>query len=474
MKRIAALCLTFLLLASCSVAADPTITAAPNTASLTEPSIYWITTAPEATASQENTFASEAASSLPQAETSQAAVRTAETGATVTTEKSQTANKPTVTTKKATVTPGVKNEIRAVWLSYFDLKSPAGGLSEQAWRKKYAALFDKYKRYGLNTLFIHVRPYTDAIYPSALYPWSDILTGTQGKNPGYDPLKILCSLASERGLAVHAWLNPFRILPDNTELSELAKNNPALPHIEAKDQWVREVSGRYYWNPAYTESQALVFKGVRELLENYPLVGIHIDDYFYPTQAASFDAAQYNAYKENGGALPLGDWRREVISQFVSGLYRTVHNARSGAVLSISPAGDMKSNYNREYADIARWMREAGYADWIVPQVYFGFKHPKFPFEATAHSWAQLPKHTDLRLVYGLAAYKVGADDKYAGETARGEWKENSDIIARQVKIIRGLKGCAGFALYSSAAFFNNNLSDTAEKERDNLQLLLN
>ena len=380
---------------------------------------------------------------------------------------------PTISTTTAPQAAPGPAEIKALWLSYFDLMLPKGGISEQNYRGKYEVLFDEVAQYGFNTLFVHVRPFSDAIYPSEIYPWSEILTGTQGKDPGYDPLQILCELAGARGLEVHAWLNPFRVTPDSRDISKLAKKNPALAHIKADDGWVRQANGRYYWNPAVPEAHALVYDGVRELLENYPLAGIHIDDYFYPTQEAAFDAAQYGAYRAQGGALPLDEWRREMVSQFVAGLYRAVKRARPEAILSISPTANMATNYSEYYADAARWMREPGFADWMIPQIYYGFEHAKLPFEATARAWADLPRHESLRLVYGLAAYKTGQDDEFAGEAARGEWQSHDDILARQTIFARELGGTGGVALYSCAGLFGNNLTNIAQREKDGLQKLL-
>ena len=380
---------------------------------------------------------------------------------------------PTISTTTAPQACLGPAEIKALWLSYFDLMLSDGGISEEKYRGIYGVLFDEVAQCGFNTLFVHVRPFTDAIYPSAIYPWSEILTGAQGKGPGYDPLQILCELAGTRGLQIHAWLNPFRITPDHRDLSKLAKNNPALPHIEADDGWVRQANGRYYWNPARPETHALVYDGVRELLENYPLAGIHIDDYFYPTTDPAFDAVQYDAYCRQGGALPLDDWRRELVSQFVAGLYRAVKRTKPDAILSVSPTANLAKNHDEYYADAARWMREPGFADWMVPQLYYGFQHAKLPFEATARAWADLPKHGGLRLVFGLAAYKAGQDDELAGEAARGEWQSHSDILARQTVFARGLEGTGGVALYSCAGLFGPGLTEIAQKEKANLQKLL-
>jgi len=384
----------------------------------------------------------------------------------------ENAASPIISTVTAPPSAREPAEIVALWLSFYDLTLPKGGISEKKYVGIYAALFDEATEYGVNTLFVHVRPFTDAIYPSEIYPWSEILTGTQGVDPGYDPLGILCELAEERDLQLHAWLNPFRITPDHRDLSKLDRKNPALAHIEAQDGWVRQVGSRYYWNPAMPETHALIYEGVRELLERYPLAGIHIDDYFYPTTDRGFDQAQYAAYRAQGGALSLEDWRREMVSQFVAGLYRTVHRVKPGAILSISPTANIAKNYDDYYADAARWMREPGFADWMVPQVYFGFEHAKLPFAATARAWVVLPRHGGLRLVFGLAAYKTGQEDELAG-AGRGEWQAKDDILARQTVYARNLEGYGGIALFSCTGLFGKELTDIAQNEKEYLHKLL-
>ncbi|MDR2753897.1 MAG: family 10 glycosylhydrolase [Oscillospiraceae bacterium] len=360
--------------------------------------------------------------------------------------------------------------MRGAWVAYYEIAQSAGGVSKSAFIKKADALFKKMADYGINTVFLHVRPFSDAIYPSKLAPWSDILTGTQGGNPGYDPLQIFCDLAAQYRLALHAWINPFRI-SRNDDLTKLAASNPALAHIEANDGWVRKTGGQYYWNPAMPETHALIYAAVKELLGKYSLAGLHIDDYFYPTTAASFDAAQYKAYQTAGGKLALGDWRREMVSLFVQGLYRTAKQAAPGAVVSISPAGNLKTVRTEMFADVPRWMAEPGYADWMIPQVYFGFENAACPFAKTASDWAALPRHSGLRLLFGLAAYKCGQTDAYAG-AGKEEWKTNSDILARQLKKIRTLNGYSGFSLFSYE-FIGKTLSGIALQERENFQKML-
>ncbi|MDR3313937.1 MAG: family 10 glycosylhydrolase, partial [Oscillospiraceae bacterium] len=318
-------------------------------------------------------------------------------------------------------------EIRAVWLSYYEM-SQAAETTRAQFVARYREVFARIKAFGLDVVFVQVRPFADSIYPSEVFPWSAVLTGTQGQDPGYDPLAILLELAQAAGLAIHAWINPFRIAK-STDPAKLAAQHPAQAHIKAKDRWVLEADGQLYWNPALPETHALVYAGARELLQNYPaLAGLHIDDYFYPTAAPALDAAEYEAYCAAGGALALGAWRRELVSQFVAGLYRTAKQANPAVVFSISPSANIEKDRDEMFADVERWLREPGYCDWMLPQVYFGFAHYKLPFAEVVQRWSALAEetHTAARLAFGLAAYKCGESDPYAG-TGSEEWIDAAD-----------------------------------------------
>ncbi|MCL2107519.1 MAG: family 10 glycosylhydrolase [Oscillospiraceae bacterium] len=368
-----------------------------------------------------------------------------------------------------------EDEVRAVWLCYFELAAPAGG-TEAAFRERFGKGFRELADFGINTVFVQVRPFADAIYPSALFPWSDIFGGKQGVDPGFDPLAVLLRLGQEHGLAIHAWINPFRA-SRSADASKLAPGHPILPHIEADDGWARQADGRWYWNPALPEVHALVYAGVRELLENYALAGIHIDDYFYPTKDAAFDAAQYESYRKRGGGLALGDWRREMVSQFVAGLYRETKRIRPDAVVSISPAANIEKNYADMYADLERWTREPGFADWIIPQLYFGFENQSMPFERWARRWAALVAEAEanakepVKLIFGLGLYKAGLEDAYAG-AGSGEWLGNNRMIAEQLEMIRKLPAYYGLALFSFNSLAGESLSKAAKREKEHLEKL--
>ncbi|MDR1735014.1 MAG: family 10 glycosylhydrolase [Oscillospiraceae bacterium] len=384
-------------------------------------------------------------------------------------EAAETSAPPAVTSAETqdTAAKANLNPVRAVWLSYVDLKQPAPGISGKAFKEKYEAAFVRMAAMGLTDVFIQVRPFSDAIYPSKLAPWSHILTGTQGKDPGYDPLAILVDAGHKNGLAVHAWLNPFRIWL--AEKDKLALSNPALEHLAKKDAYVREAAGGYYWNPALPAVHTMIYDTVEEILKGYAVDGIHIDDYFYPTTDAAFDKPEYEAYKKSGGTLSLADWRRSVVDSFVSGLYNRTKAAKPGAIVSISPAANIEKNRTEMYADVAVWAATPGYCDWLIPQLYFGFEHPTFPFAKTAKAWAALPQHSGLRLIAGLAPYKAGVGDPNAGEAA-DEWQKHQDILGRQAQEIQKLRTYQGFALYSYASVCGENLTAAQSAEMENLE----
>ena len=187
---------------------------------------------------------------------------------------------------------------------------------------------------------------------------------------------------------------------------------------------------------------------MREILGKYDIDGIHIDDYFYPSTDKSIDSKQYSQYKASGGALSLAEWRRASVNSFVSSLYSTVKATNSNLTVSISPAAQIEKNKNELYADCALWLSSKGYADIIIPQIYFGFEHETLDFQSLLAEWAALPRNPQIKLVCGLAAYKCGKNDAYAG-TGSAEWQENTDILARQLKCIRKNKNYSGFVVFS-------------------------
>lgn len=350
----------------------------------------------------------------------------------------------------------VFEEIRAVWISFSELSMrEEPDQTENAFRQKAKTMVENIAKNKMNTVFLHVRPCSDAFYRSEIYPFSSYLTGAEGKDPGYDPLAVFCDYANEYNLSVHAWINPFRICSEEN-FNNRAPNNPALQMPES----IVRVNGGVYYNPADPAVHALIVSGVRELLQNYPIDGIHIDDYFYPSTDESIDRTFFSAQSEK----PLDEWRRDTVSAFVQSLYKTVKSFGKEKIFSISPAVDIRRNENELYADVTRWAQNDGYCDWLIPQLYVGFEHETFPFEQMTTDWNALTTAQTVKLLFGLSVYKCGDTDKYAGSGCT-EWTENSDILSRQLRCIRSFSRYGGFALFSYSYAFGKNMSDFSESE---------
>ena len=224
---------------------------------------------------------------------------------------------------------------RAMWVSY--LEWPMFDTSgAQGFAASVGSLLDNCAALGLNTVIVQVRPFGDAVYPSAVYPWSHLVTGVQGQDPGYDPLAIFVEQAHARGLAIEAWVNPYRVrLNDTMPPGELAADNPALLH----EGWALEANGGLYYDPALPEVQDMVVQGVTEIVQNYDVDGIQFDDYFYPTTDEAFDTESYARY---GGGQDLAEWRRANVNTLVQKVYAAVKAVKPEAVFRHQPAGQQR------------------------------------------------------------------------------------------------------------------------------------
>lgn len=351
-------------------------------------------------------------------------------------------------------------EISAVWISYTELsmKDENGG-NEDSFRDKISEMFDNCAQLGINTVFAQIRPFCDAMYPSEIFPWSAYLTGYQGDPVYYDPLEIMVEEAHERGLGLHAWINPFRVSFD-TDTDKLSEKNPAKKFLNDENTKDRVVTadGGLYLCPASTQNHKLIIDGVREIIRNYEVDGIHIDDYFYPSTDISVDKTYYEEYKKSGGALFYDKWRLEVISSFVSQMYTAVKSERNDCVFSISPAGNINNNYEEEYADVERWCSEKGYCDWIIPQIYYGFENEVLPFDKACKSWSELDTTDDVRMIYGIPAYKVNGEED--------EFKAGGGIIEKQISVAKATDNYGGVAFFS----YSSLVDPDCKKEFENIK----
>ncbi len=355
-------------------------------------------------------------------------------------------------------------EMKAVWISYLEFASfGKEGYTEAAFRKFIDTMFDNVVSLNMNTVIVQVRPFGDAMYKSSYFPWSRYAAGTQGKNPGYDPLAYMVDAAHARGLEIHAWLNPYRVTTGSTDLSKLSKDNPARVWKEDKntsnDRNVLSFGGNLYFNPAVKEVQTLITNGVKEIVNNYDVDGIHFDDYFYPSLGSSytsnFDATEYNTYAaatKKAGKTPMtiGDWRRNNVNTLVKGIYSAVKNINPKVQFGISPGGfiDSLGSNLGYYVDINTWLSKDGYVDYICPQIYWTFSNATYPYDKTLQKWLKARTSSSVKVYVGIANYR-------AGSTLEADWKNDVDVLRKQVEYARKTGLVDGFMFFRYDFFYN-------------------
>lgn len=365
---------------------------------------------------------------------------------------------------KATAdTPESDEEMRGVWVSYMELSMEnESSKTQKAFEDKFTEIAQKCRESGFNSLIVQVRPFCDALYKSSYFPWSHILTGTQGENPQYDALQIMCDICKENNLKIHAWINPYRVSSNETP-KKLSDNNP---YIKNSEIGIKTDNG-IFLDPSNETAQQLISDGVKEIAENYDVDGIQFDDYFYPTEDESFDKKQYEAYIEKYGkenSMSLDNWRMQNVNTLICKVYRTIKSVDSSVEFGISPQGNIGNN-DGLYADVKSWCTCKGFADYICPQIYFSLENPALTFEDCLDSWTSLDFDENVKLYVGLGGYKAG-NGEYDEET----WLLSDSILADEYDILRNNKSVRGFMLYSYSCLED----DTAKKEINNLINALN
>ena len=374
----------------------------------------------------------------------------------------------------ACINPAKADEVRAVWIAYLDLQNILVGQTKAYFTETITEMFATCKASGLNTVIVQVRPYGDSFYPSDFFPWSNYASGKIGEALSYDPLKIMVSKAHEMGLKIEAWVNPLRAMTE-TQIADISEDYPIRQWYgseKKKSENLFITGGRIYLNPASAEVRDLIAAGVAEIVRHYDVDGIHIDDYFYPSGLEfSHDAAQYQKYLAGGGTLTQGDWRRSLTSKMVKQMYSAIKAADKTVLFGISPRGINSQTYELLYADVAEWVSQSGYLDYIAPQIYYGYENSTAPYSETLKEWSEMVTAKNVQLLIGLSPYKIGTEDQYAG-AGKNEWLENDDIIARQINDARGYDNCHGVILFRYEQVFGAPTA-AMEKEKSNFIALL-
>lgn len=348
-----------------------------------------------------------------------------------------------------------QTEFRAVWIAYYDFKST--GYTEATFRAQIEKMFNEVSAMNMNAVIVHVRPFSDAMYPSKYFPWSKYCSGTQGVDPGFDPLKIMIEEAHLRGLEFHAWLNPYRVSNTTTDITTLSKDNPAriyrTDNKTSNDRNVLTYDGKLFYNPASTEVQTLILNGIKEIVDNYDVDGIHFDDYFYPSLGknyqTNFDAKEYESYKKKQisakkSYLSIADWRRENVNKLVRTIYSSIKAINPNVVFGISPGGFMNALRadDKYYVDFDTWVSYDGYIDYLCPQLYWSNDHSIYPFNNILDRFIEAKKNPDVKLYVGIAAYKVGI------KTEGTAWYQNANVLKNMITYGRSTGNVDGYVLF--------------------------
>lgn len=339
-----------------------------------------------------------------------------------------------------------KEYVVGMWLSYSEVDRLISG----DLKTDYLTVLKNCKRLGVTDVFVHVRPFCDAIYPSEIFPWR------KGISREKDMLETLIQLTHEAKIRFHAWINPYRVKTTDSDIATLDEKSPArlwLQDENAKNDMNVCVWNGIYLNPACVEVRKLVIDGVREILANYEVDGIHFDDYFYPTTELVFDKASYDEYcASSEQPLPLEEWRRANVNQLIGATYTAVKFFSKDIIFSVSPTASLDKNKNELFADVEAWTSNSC-VDWIIPQLYFGFEYPEkdFRFDLLLEKWKTVKRAENVRLLVGLAAYKMDESDAVDAQ----EWQMQSDLLARQTAMCYNDETVSGHVYYSYTALFN-------------------
>ncbi|CAM4356861.1 family 10 glycosylhydrolase [Paenibacillus tarimensis] len=332
--------------------------------------------------------------------------------------------------------PDSAAEMRGVWISTvynLDWPTAASYGKPEMQKQEYVKLLDELQSAGINTVFVQVRPSADSFYPSKLVPWSRYAAGAQGKDPGYDPLAFLIDETHRRGMAFHAWFNPFRASPD-AKLENLASG-----HVSKKyPQWIVNSGGKLYINPGVPEARQHIIDVVTEVVQQYDVDGIHLDDYFYPSSGKFSDDLTYRAYNPAKLAT-VAEWRRDNINSFIRDLGSAIKQVNPEVEFGVSPFGVWRnaavdptgSNtkagvtaYDSMYADVRTWIRQ-GWVDYIMPQLYWSMTNTAVRYDTLADWWAREVGGTGVDLYIGHSPYKLG--------TPEVGWQSPQEIINQLV-----------------------------------------
>ncbi|MDR3665870.1 MAG: family 10 glycosylhydrolase, partial [Ignavibacteriaceae bacterium] len=354
-----------------------------------------------------------------------------------------------------------KREFRGIWIATLEnIDWPsANNLSSEQQKKEFITIINRLQKDKFNAVFIQIRPSSDALYESSIEPWSEWLTGKQGRSPSpdYDPLSFMIDECHKRGIEIHAWFNPFRSVM-NIHTSNISPQHVSIRHPD----W-NVTYGEYKWlNPGLPEVRNYVLKIVMDVVRRYPVDGVHFDDYFYPYPQKNIkfnDAGTFARYSR--GIKKLTDWRRDNINLFVKSVSDSIRKVKPGLKFGISPPGVWKNksgdfagsytaaseSFNSNYADSRKWLKE-GWIDYLVPQLYWHIGNFHADYQILTDWWNENAYGKNIYI--GQSAYKIGTDNNH-------EWSDPSQLPS-QIKLNRLLNNIKGNVFFNTNSVLKNPL----------------
>ena len=362
------------------------------------------------------------------------------------------------------IIPVPKREFRGVWVATvenIDWPTSARMTSAQQ-QQQLTDILNAHQKTGINAIMFQVRPAADAYYAKGTEPWAKWLTGKQGQPPVpfYDPLEFAITEAHRRGMELHAWFNPYRATTDN-KFSLLSPD-----HItNLKPDWFLIYGGKKLFNPGVPEVREYIVKVILNVVDNYDIDGVHMDDYFYPYQIAGQKINDAETFAQYGGDFKdIRDWRRDNVNQLIKTLADSIHKHNPRIKFGISPFGiwanqsqnaegsDTRGgdSYYSLFADTRKWIKE-GWLDYINPQLYWPFNYRLAAFEKLVDWWSNNTYNRHLYI--GQAAYRIN-------ERVSVPFKQ-PDEMPNQIKYLRENARVQGSVFFSSVSLTNNPLGFT-------------
>lgn len=357
---------------------------------------------------------------------------------------------------------GVKREVRSVWMAtVWALDWPSSTSSTTAQKNEMVKYLDVLQKNNFNAVYFQVRTMSDAFYKSSYEPWSSYLTGTRGKDPGWDPLAFVVEECHKRGMECHAWVNPYRFSTGSnwsTVQDQALKSAGMLLAYTKSDGKTTTIL-----NPGLESVRKRIVDVCKEIISNYDVDGLVFDDYFYPEGIpVTSSAGDYDLWQKSGASMTFGDWRRNNVNQMVADVYKMVQQQKPYMRFGISPAGAACTSaavaakhgidrcpvasdwqYDGIFSDPVAWL-EAGTIDYISPQLYWKTNHKTNPFGPMTKWWSYVAKH------FGRHHYASHSISFLNSSNTTSDWEE----IGKQVQFSRDYtENEAPGAVFYSAAY---------------------